>query len=846
MTTGVTADRRARPPATGVLFVGLVLVGLAATALAWFDTRSNAREHDEKVVQVVATRLASDLQQTVSGLLGVDGFASDGIVEPAEFAAFATDVMPDSLYIALAYAEIVDGADRTRWEREVGREIAASDGAGGFVPAPSDDEYFVVRLVAPVNETTTPLIGFDISSDPLRMASATASERDDRPAVVGPISLANSAQPGLFVSEVVRDANGVTLGFVSGGIALDRLIGVDRELPGDARVALYLDGKRLSAVDVGGTEQTFEVGGQTFTVRADDGRSSNVVLPTLLGLATLGLAITAALARRADARLQLRQSELLRRHRALADLGQRLAAAGGVDQVIEISVEHGGPIVDAAATTLARLDPNDASRLIVRTDRTADDVAALAVEEFHPLSDALRAVGGVILQNADDIFLRYPEHAADLERAGVESSLCVALRLHGGTPFAALGFCWSHPLDDVLAAEYTTVVTTIAELVGRALERALVAELVQDRASQLSRLSQALAVAQDPGQVVAAVERWVPRLFEAHAAELLPAATVQPDDDPDDALVRSIVLPSPKRAEQHVLRVRWNEPIARAATVEAVLRTVGELIGSGLARAERHQHEHDLIEELQHSLLLTPAEAADLDIAVRYEPAMSLLGIGGDWYDVVRTGPDQTSLVVGDVTGHGPPAVAVMAELKAIVSHLLGAGASLAEVCAGADSCLLRHGTYATMVVARIDTLAGTITSVNAGHPYPILRSDGSSRQLTGGRRPILGLPTEQRPFEPDEQPFEPGDLLLLYTDGLIEDRTTPITESIDQLALHLETMEPSGAAATIDLLLRERARDTPRNDDDVAILGAIRRPAPERRAGRSPLSDRWPLPFAR
>ncbi|MEZ5236887.1 MAG: SpoIIE family protein phosphatase [Acidimicrobiales bacterium] len=160
------------------------------------------------------------------------------------------------------------------------------------------------------------------------------------------------------------------------------------------------------------------------------------------------------------------------------------------------------------------------------------------------------------------------------------------------------------------------------------------------------------------------------------------------------------------------------------------------------------------------------------------------MGIGGDWYDVVDLSPTETGVVIGDVTGHGTAAVVVMAELQALTRHLLcrrhaARGDLQPARPIAATPRHLRHGGGGPARPA-----AGTFTYVNAGHPAPILRRGATSGaaahivELAGGRRPLLGVGTPLEPAETEAVAVAAGDLLLLYTDGLIERREESMADS--------------------------------------------------------------------
>ncbi|MEZ5236886.1 MAG: hypothetical protein R2749_29955 [Acidimicrobiales bacterium] len=136
-------------------------------------------------------------------------------------------------------------------------------------------------------------------------------------------------------------------------------------------------------------------------------------------------------------------------------------------------------------------------------------------------------------------------------------------------------------------------------MVGGALERAITAEALADLAKQLSELAQAIAVAHDIDALTAAIERWLPRLVAAARATLVQA---------------------PPPNGRWSLDVTWTAEPAGALTDRMLLGTVNELVEAAIARIQRSQHEHQLIEQLQHALLAEVPHRQALEVAVRYEP----------------------------------------------------------------------------------------------------------------------------------------------------------------------------------------------------------------------------------
>ena len=114
-----------------------------------------------------------------------------------------------------------------------------------------------------------------------------------------------------------------------------------------------------------------------------------------------------------------------------------------------------------------------------------------------------------------------------------------------------------------------------------------------------------------------------------------------------------------------VLGMMWTRPQPLDAAQLAYISAVATMVGQALVRAQVYADEHARAAVLQAAVLPNePADVAELDLAVRYEPADGEHGLGGDWYDVMALPKQKTYLAVGDVVGHGLPAVEDMAQLR--------------------------------------------------------------------------------------------------------------------------------------------------------------------------------------
>ena len=236
---------------------------------------------------------------------------------------------------------------------------------------------------------------------------------------------------------------------------------------------------------------------------------------------------------------------------------------------------------------------------------------------------------------------------------------------------------------------------------------------------------------------------------------------------------------------------------------------------------EAHDREHQTALALQEAMLHSPDLPAHREIAVRYMPAVQSLNVCGDWYDVVDLPEERFAVAVGDVVGHGLEAAGVMGMLRSALSTAIRA---FHEPGKAMDALSLYAGTIqeavaTTAVQAVIDTRRQRITYTKAGHPGPFLsRADGNVVPLDQAISPPLGISAEDSPRPEATVTYVPGDILVLYTDGLVERRGEDIDAGLyrlsDALARHAHT-NPDRLADT--LLTRLGVADGGR--DDIALI---------------------------
>ena len=177
--------------------------------------------------------------------------------------------------------------------------------------------------------------------------------------------------------------------------------------------------------------------------------------------------------------------------------------------------------------------------------------------------------------------------------------------------------------------------------------------------------------------------------------------------------------------------------------------------------------------QIQNSILpRSSPHFAALRIATRYQP---MTAVAGDFYDFLKSGEDSLTILVADVSGHGVPAALVASMLKICFAAQRDQARDPAKVLAGFNTMLsdVLAGQYVTAACAFVDLSAHTVTYSGAGHPPALLLRKHSSDLVQLAENGLFIGPFPQATYTNISVPFESGDKILLYTDGII-DATAP------------------------------------------------------------------------
>ncbi len=252
-----------------------------------------------------------------------------------------------------------------------------------------------------------------------------------------------------------------------------------------------------------------------------------------------------------------------------------------------------------------------------------------------------------------------------------------------------------------------------------------------------------------------------------------------------------------------------------------LLRLAADRMAIAIDHVQRFAHGRQLVETLQRSLLPDRLpHHPRLELAARYLPSGLAPQIGGDWYDALELDRDRTAVMIGDVVGHGVRAATTMSELRNALRAFAVEGHSPGSALHQLDRVVhatLGPGMIATVLFLIIDASKGTVSISRAGHPPPALRSaTGEIRFLeTGGTLP-LGIDDRVKADEAEYQ-VNPGDTLLLFTDGLVERRRESINTGFDRLR-DAFINAPADVEELCDYIL-ERTVTEQASHDDIAVL---------------------------
>jgi serine phosphatase RsbU (regulator of sigma subunit) len=211
-----------------------------------------------------------------------------------------------------------------------------------------------------------------------------------------------------------------------------------------------------------------------------------------------------------------------------------------------------------------------------------------------------------------------------------------------------------------------------------------------------------------------------------------------------------------------------------------------------------------------------------LDLAVRYLPATEGVGVGGDWYDAFPLGGSLFGLVIGDVVGHDLASASAMNQIRNTLRAFATEEPDPATVLQRTNAALVRlhPDTLATVFYAVLDRTTGGLSYANAGHPPALVATADGPVYLAEPAGLMLGVDAGAA-FTTGRVRMDNECALLLYSDGLVEDRARPIDEGLDALARAFAGHQRSTAESLCQTVESALLRGSSRTDD-ACLLAAV------------------------
>jgi PAS domain S-box-containing protein len=451
----------------------------------------------------------------------------------------------------------------------------------------------------------------------------------------------------------------------------------------------------------------------------------------------------------------------------------------------------------------------DSERRIIRSNPAFARLVGITPEEVEGMAVA-------DLCHTEDVpalstMLDHADHPDDAEHGKRErEAVDLRLRSHGtGEVWVAVVASLIEPTE---LAEELLMVQWVDLTARRRAERAR-ADLMLEQAARAQaeamayRLTQlqALSSALESLSLEELLPELAVRLLEMHD---VPVAEVRLGEGPEELTFRATGggVSRDEIDEEAAGVDRWEEaPLqiehARLGTLRvalpgdrslddeerSLLREAADRAALSIRRAQLHEEEHRISVELQRGLI--PAQlptVPGVELAAHYQAAGLGAEVGGDWYDAFALPSGRLGVVLGDVAGSGIRAASTMGQLRSVTRAFAledEAVRSPGEVLTRLNSyraALDEHQLF-TVLYAIIDPGERTIAWASAGHPPPLVaRSGGDVGYLESGGG-LMGV--EQKPYATLRSELQPRDLLVLYTDGLVERRGESLDAGLERLA---------------------------------------------------------------
>jgi PAS domain S-box-containing protein len=256
---------------------------------------------------------------------------------------------------------------------------------------------------------------------------------------------------------------------------------------------------------------------------------------------------------------------------------------------------------------------------------------------------------------------------------------------------------------------------------------------------------------------------------------------------------------------------------------------IGRRAGLAVDNAQLFAKEHEVAVALQRAMLPRVPSVPGLEVSAHYFAGSERADVGGDWYDVLPLPDGSVGVAIGDVMGHDLIAAAAMGQLRSVLRSYAWEGHRPSEVLERLDRLVqgLGMAQLATCVYGRLLPVEGgaLLRYANAGHLPPVVQSrTGEVQVLDGGKSVLIGAPGgSSEGGRPDGSAFiARGSTLVLYTDGLVEDRETDVDSGVARLCALVAGHDPALGVSTLCDRLLDELLTGPRTDDAAVIAVRI------------------------
>ncbi len=463
------------------------------------------------------------------------------------------------------------------------------------------------------------------------------------------------------------------------------------------------------------------------------------------------------------------------------------------------------------------------------------------LDERHPICDALRAGEWLELADADQFDAAYPALASRRASTGVQTVIAIPLvgAVTRTDPLGVLQLAWTRRFTATEGArEYMELVASLAQMALARLELVALASRDEFRSaldSMIGEVTIGRAVRDENQRIVdfvvefitagavAGTGRTVADMVGRRMLELVPHwghngffDAIAKVVDTGEPLVNSRLPVQVASAAGGQVERWWSVQVTRFRDgyLLAWRDVTDDLEVERVAQGARESALRELaaVGVLQEASLpkVMPADPR-LELIARYEPVSAEMPVGGDWYDVFLLDDGRLGLVIADVAGHGRAAASDMVQLRNKLRGASFGGDHPAMVMHRINRMAIRTGASATCQYAILDLERMQLEWVSAGH-LPLLHvpNGGAPTLLGPSGDPLLGLDRDAR-FHSDHLDLAAGDILLLYTDGLVERRREHLDVGLARLVAAASTGGP--LAAIVEEAIRS-APNVPREDD--------------------------------